>query len=272
MSKELDKNLSDVRTHTSLREVALKEPLDYDRLLDISTDELDFLKNEADSVMLELRTQIIREYEKIKPSLNQMRIWKQQLKLLQEKREVYKTFLSLERNDTLLSSNSSLGLGALRKPDIKKVSFGELFSELEKEEEGQPVPQNGTRNCSEATSLCEVRFGPGAKSNQEDPPEIGSICPQGQVVPSEAGLNVFGWKVNLAKRGRNSSLDEFKLGKSPSKGGASNSNTSNPSKASTASKPIKISKSAGRRSSLFTSKIPISDLGKTSNMVVLAKK
>lgn len=112
--------------------IALNEPLKYDRLLDISTDELEFLKNEADVLADELKSKIGKEYELIKPSLSKMRDWKQQLNLLREKREVYKTFLTLDGKDSFMSTLKDKQTNATR------VSFNDLFTELEKDVEGEP--------------------------------------------------------------------------------------------------------------------------------------
>lgn len=111
----------------------LNEPLNYDRMLDISTDELEFLKIECDSVMDELKHKIAQEYELIKPHLFKMREWKQQLQQLREKREVYRTFLSLDKNESLMSTSS-----APSETNKKQVSFSELFRDLENDQEGSP--------------------------------------------------------------------------------------------------------------------------------------
>lgn len=104
----------------------LNEPLNYERMLEIPTDELDFLKDECDAVMKDIKNSIIKEYEAIKPSLVKMRDWKHQLRQLKEKREIYKTFISIDRNASLFT-NSSVGSSI----DVKPVSFSELFRDIE---------------------------------------------------------------------------------------------------------------------------------------------
>ena len=114
----------------------LNEPLNYERMLEIPTDELEFLKDECDSVMKEIKNNIIKEYEIIKPSLVKMRDWKHQLRQLKEKREIYKTFISIDKNTSLLSGSSVSSV------DVKPVSFSELFRDIENDkliEDGSPI-------------------------------------------------------------------------------------------------------------------------------------
>lgn len=114
----------------------LNEPLNYERMLEIPTDELEFLKDECDSVMKEIKNNIIKEYEIIKPSLLKMRDWKHQLRQLKEKREIYKTFISIDKNTSLLSGSSVSSV------DVKPVSFSELFRDIENDkliEDGSPI-------------------------------------------------------------------------------------------------------------------------------------
>lgn len=114
----------------------LNEPVNYDRLLEITTEELQMLKDECDVVMKEIKTDIIKEYEMIKPSLNRMRDWKTQLRKLKDKRDLYKTFLSLDKNQSLLSTSS------IRSSESKPVSFTELFRDIDDDKllEDPPSP------------------------------------------------------------------------------------------------------------------------------------
>lgn len=114
----------------------LNEPLNYDRMLEISTDELEFLKIECDSVMRDIKDQIIREYENIKPILVRMRDLKHKLRQLKEKREIYKTFISIDKNQSLLSSSSVSSV------DVKPITFSELFRDIENDKllDGPPSP------------------------------------------------------------------------------------------------------------------------------------
>ena len=116
--------------------ILLNEPLNYERMLEISTDELEFLKIECDSVMRDIKDQIIREYESIKPILVRMRDLKHKLRQLKEKREIYKTFISIDKNQSLLSGSSVSSV------DVKPITFSELFRDIENDKllDGPPSP------------------------------------------------------------------------------------------------------------------------------------
>lgn len=111
----------------------LNEPLNYERMLEVSTDQLEFLKHECDVAMSDLKKDIIQEYEIIKPSLARMRDWKQQLIEVREKREAYKLFLSIDKNQSLLSC-------ATNNEERKPLSFSQLFQDIENDSLDEPPP------------------------------------------------------------------------------------------------------------------------------------
>lgn len=116
-------------SNRSMINIFLNEPLNYERMLEIPTDELEFLKNECDSVMKDLKTDIIKEYESIKDVLEKMRELKLQLKKLKERREIYKTFISIDKNQSILS-DSSINSSNI---EIKNISLSQLFKDIEDE-------------------------------------------------------------------------------------------------------------------------------------------
>lgn len=107
--------------------IFLNEPLNYERMLEIPTDELEFLKDECDSIMKDLKIEIIKEYDSIKNVLDKMRELKLQLKKLKERREIYKTFISIDKNQSILS-DSSINSNNL---EIKHISLSQLFKDIE---------------------------------------------------------------------------------------------------------------------------------------------
>ncbi len=107
--------------------IFLNEPLNYERMLEIPTEELEFLKDECDSVMKDLKIEIIKEFESIKNVLDKMRELKLQLKKLKERREIYKTFISIDKNQSILS-DSSINSNNL---EIKHISLSQLFKDIE---------------------------------------------------------------------------------------------------------------------------------------------
>lgn len=121
----------------------LSEPLNYEKLLEVPTEELEFLKDECDVVMKEIKNQIIKEYEIIKPSLIKMRDWKHQLKQLKDKRETYKTFISIDKNTSLFSASSLSSVNI-----IPTVSFSELFKDIENDKLIDDSPTPSTKNVS----------------------------------------------------------------------------------------------------------------------------
>lgn len=111
----------------SMINIFLNEPLNYERMLEIPTEELEFLKNECDTVMKDIKTEIIKEYESIKNVLERMRELKLQLKKLKERREIYKTFISIDKNQSILS-DSSINSSNI---EIKNISLSQLFKDIE---------------------------------------------------------------------------------------------------------------------------------------------
>lgn len=101
----------------------LNEPVNYERMLEVSTEQLEYMKQECDLIIQELKRAIIQEYEIIKPSLMKMRDMKQQLVEVREKREAYKLFLSIDKNQSIISSTTST--------DRKPVSLSDLFHDID---------------------------------------------------------------------------------------------------------------------------------------------
>jgi hypothetical protein len=77
---------------------------DYDKLIDMKADQLDHIVKECEINIDRLRGEIVKNYEQAQPYLMQMRILKQQLKKMGEKMEAAKTFLSMEKNGSLVSN------------------------------------------------------------------------------------------------------------------------------------------------------------------------
>lgn len=114
----------------------LNEPLNYDRMLEVNTEQLEFMKHECDIVIQDLKKNIIQEYEQIKPALVRMRDWKQQLVEVREKREAYKLFLTIDKNQSLFSCATS-------NEDRKPISLSDLFRDIDNDqlvEESPPPP------------------------------------------------------------------------------------------------------------------------------------
>ena len=114
-------------SNASMINIFLNEPLNYERMLEIPTEELEFLKDECDSVMKDLKLEIIKQYDSIKGVLDKMRDLKLQLRKLKERREIYKTFISIDKNQSILSDSSFNSNTA----EIKHVSLSQLFKDIE---------------------------------------------------------------------------------------------------------------------------------------------
>jgi hypothetical protein len=121
--------------------LTLNEPLDYERLLDISLDELQLLKDECEVVVQELKGKIIKEYESIKPALARMQDMRQKLRRLKEKRDVYKMFLRLDRNEDMLSVISTATRSTIS-VDVptQAIPMHEFFREIDDELVLEPPP------------------------------------------------------------------------------------------------------------------------------------
>lgn len=65
----------------------------YDNLLDKKVDDIEFMLTECDLACNELREEILREYEKIKPVLSLISLMKQTRSKIKEKRELLQNFL-----------------------------------------------------------------------------------------------------------------------------------------------------------------------------------
>ena len=127
----------------------LNEPVSYDRLLETSTAELEILKMECDNAAQEIKNRIIKDYEAIRPVLNRMRDLKYQLQQLKEKRDMYKMFLSLDRNSSIVSvSSQTSNNSSLTQP----VSFNDIFKELDED-----LAQNNTQNLQTLQNLQAIQ-------------------------------------------------------------------------------------------------------------------
>ena len=76
----------------------------YEKLIDMKDEQLEAMVKECEINCERIRTDIVKNYESAQPYLIQMRLLKQQLKNTMEKMEAAKTFLSMERNGSLVSS------------------------------------------------------------------------------------------------------------------------------------------------------------------------
>jgi cell fate (sporulation/competence/biofilm development) regulator YlbF (YheA/YmcA/DUF963 family) len=85
------------------RKLPVDVQFDYDKLIDMKADQLDNMIKDCEITMERIRGEIVTNYEKAQPYLTQMRLLKQQLKKVSEKMEAAKTFLSMEKNGSLLS-------------------------------------------------------------------------------------------------------------------------------------------------------------------------
>jgi hypothetical protein len=92
------------RETTQDRKLPIDTQFDYDKLIDMKADQLDAMVKECEINMERLRSDIVKNYQKAQPYLTQMRLLKQQLKRVSEKMEAAKTFLSMEKNGSLVSS------------------------------------------------------------------------------------------------------------------------------------------------------------------------
>jgi hypothetical protein len=77
---------------------------DYNNLIDMKQDQLELTIREYENNINGLKSEIVKCYEIAQPHLLQMRVLKQQLKKVEERLEAAKTFLSLEKNGSLVSS------------------------------------------------------------------------------------------------------------------------------------------------------------------------
>jgi len=77
---------------------------EYDKLIDLGEEELKKIISESETLSEKLKSEIIKNYQLAEPYLTQMRLLKTQLKKVNDKKEAAKTFLSMEKNGSLISS------------------------------------------------------------------------------------------------------------------------------------------------------------------------
>lgn len=95
----------------------------YDNLLDKKVDEIEFMLTECDLACVELRDEILREYEKIKPVLSLISLMKQTRTKIKEKRELLQNFLTIAdlpveedtKNNTIRNSSRNQCVGYIRR-------------------------------------------------------------------------------------------------------------------------------------------------------------
>ena len=130
-----------------IRKLPIDTQFDYDKLIDMKADQLDDMVKECEVNIERLRTDIIKNYQMAQPYLTQMRISKQQLKKVLEKMEATKTFLSMEKNGSLVSGIDSVEL---------KKSFAE--PEAEAEQEPEPEPERPSSRSKEIAPKTPTKF------------------------------------------------------------------------------------------------------------------
>jgi len=116
--------------------LVLNTSMNYNDLLDMTTNELEFRKIECQTVIKDLKTKIIAEFDTIKPALDRMREWKQVLHQLKEREKIYSMFVALDKNQTLISA-SSINSSTTERPHI---SLSELFRDIENGLSGEATP------------------------------------------------------------------------------------------------------------------------------------
>ena len=77
---------------------------DYNNLIDMKQEQLENVILDHENDMKRIKDEIVECYELAQPHLLKMRVLKQQLKKIEEKLEAAKTFLSLEKNGSLVST------------------------------------------------------------------------------------------------------------------------------------------------------------------------
>lgn len=134
------------RDTVSIIKSILSEPATFEHMLDLPAEQVQFLQDECDVLVKDLKSIIAHEYETIKHVLNRMRDYKKLLQQLRDRREIYSTFIDLEKGDQWLSLSSNTSLQSDRSlPDMlrkrlelkgpkqtrKSVNFDTLFQTLE---------------------------------------------------------------------------------------------------------------------------------------------
>jgi hypothetical protein len=87
-----------------IRKLPVDIEFQYDKLIDMKEKELDSFIKECEINIERLRNSIVKNYEQAQPYLLQMRNEKAQLQKNIEKMEAAKTFLSMEKNGSLISN------------------------------------------------------------------------------------------------------------------------------------------------------------------------
>ena len=87
-----------------MSKLSFNEPFDCEKLIDMKSDQLDFLIKECEINIEHLRINIVKTYQQAQPYLIQLTTLKRQLKQTTEKMEAAKTFLSMENNGSLVSN------------------------------------------------------------------------------------------------------------------------------------------------------------------------
>ena len=116
---------------------SMESQSDYNNLIDMKQEQLESTIKDYEINIDNLKGEIVKCYELAQPHLLQMRVLKQQLKKIEERMEAAKTFLSLEKNGSLISSVELLN-------ETQRLSITDLINHE------KPLPKVETR--SEARS------------------------------------------------------------------------------------------------------------------------
>ena len=100
--------------------MAKYEPFDCEKLLELKTDQLDNLVKECELHIERLRNEIVKTYAEAQPYIMKLSHLKRQLRHAIEKMDAAKTFLSIDRNSSLVAS---VDLGHL-KVEVKRDEAG----------------------------------------------------------------------------------------------------------------------------------------------------
>jgi hypothetical protein len=106
----------------------------HEKFLELSREELETMKIECEAEIKTLRTDIMKDYETVKPILDKMRETKRSIKSLKEKRDVIKTFLTIEKTGENMSLSSITSFPSQQRPIITDV-----FREPENDDEAESL-------------------------------------------------------------------------------------------------------------------------------------
>jgi hypothetical protein len=112
----------------------------YSYLLEMKPEQLQYMRDECNTCIDELKRKLVEEYRNIRPALERMKKYKIDIRQLRDRHETLSMFMSLDRDSFALSSIDTFKRLPSSTEPRSLASLDRVFREILAEEEMPPPP------------------------------------------------------------------------------------------------------------------------------------